>query len=287
MAWERARCHAPAAPRRLIAPLRELVAARRPCSRSSGPRSPARSTSRSGRRRPRARADAARLPGRRRLLHADRDDLRSRARRCIRTGPARRSSPATRSTSSSRFVAGWAILLDYVILIAIASLTATELPGGLLRPRRPRRRRVAVALAIIAFVAYSNIRGFSTRRTQRRRCSSCADSCIQLAGDRHRPGPVLQPADDHANIHLGSAPTWSDVIYALTITTVAFTSLESAAGLVGEVTVGRARAAPPDAERQRSRSTSSTSGMAARRGDGDPRRRTATRRSATATSARR
>ena len=40
-------------------------------------------------------------------------------------------------------------------------------------------------------------------------------------------------------MHLGSAPTWGDLVFALTITTIAFTSLESASGLAGEVAVGR------------------------------------------------
>ncbi len=43
-----------------------------------------------------------------------------------------------------------------------------------------------------------------------------------------------------AQIHLGSAPTWSSFVFALTIAAIAFTSLESAAGLAGEVRIGRA-----------------------------------------------
>ena len=48
----------------------------------------------------------------------------------------------------------------------------------------------------------------------------------------------LPTITDH--VHLGSVPTWNGVIYALTITTVAFTSLESATGLSDEITVSRA-----------------------------------------------
>ena len=50
--------------------------------------------------RPRARADAAGLPGRRRLLRADDDDLRRGRRRCTRSAAALDASRATRSTSS-------------------------------------------------------------------------------------------------------------------------------------------------------------------------------------------
>jgi basic amino acid/polyamine antiporter, APA family len=45
------------------------------------------------------------------------------------------------------------------------------------------------------------------------------------------PGTLLDP------IHLGSSPSWSNLVFALTIVVVAFTSLESAAGLAGEVRI--------------------------------------------------
>ncbi len=47
------------------------------------------------------------------------------------------------------------------------------------------------------------------------------------------PHTLLDP------IHLGSAPKWSDLVFALTIATVSFTGLESASGLAGEVTISR------------------------------------------------
>ncbi len=39
---------------------------------------------------------------------------------------------------------------------------------------------------------------------------------------------------------LGSAPTWSGFVFALTIAAIAFTGLEVAAGLAGEVRISRA-----------------------------------------------
>ena len=93
-----------------------------------------------------------------------------------------------------------------------------------------------LALAIIAFVVVSNIRGFSASRAaaHRRRWSpaTLVLSCVVIV-----IGLVLffNPHTLHDQIHLGSAPTWSGLIFALTITTVAFTSLESAPGLAGEV----------------------------------------------------
>jgi len=136
------------------------------------------------------------------------------------------------------FVAGWAILLDYVILIAIASLAATSYLGAFYRPIGHGLPRLAVAVAIIGFVVFANIRGFSTRRTRRIAMVVIADLLIQLAVIVVGLILYFNLSTITDNIHLGTAPTWPDVIFALTITTVAFTSLESAAGLSGEITVG-------------------------------------------------
>ncbi len=58
------------------------------------------------------------------------------------------------------------------------------------------------------------------------------------------PHTLLDP------IHLGTAPTWSDLVFALTVAVIAFTSLESASGLAGEVRISRAR---PEAPGRRAR----------------------------------
>ncbi len=133
------------------------------------------------------------------------------------------------------FVAGWAMLLDYVILIAIASLAATSYLAAFYAPLGHGAPRLVVALAIIAFVAYSNVRGFSTRRTQRTAMIVIADLAIQLVVIGVGLVLFFNLPTITDNLHLGVAPRWSDVIYALAITTVAFTSLESASGLSGEV----------------------------------------------------
>jgi APA family basic amino acid/polyamine antiporter len=136
------------------------------------------------------------------------------------------------------FIAGWAILLDYVILIAIASLTAPSYLAAFYAPLGRGAPRLVLALGIIAFVAYSNVRGFSTRRTKRTAMIVVADLTIQLLVIGIGLALFFNLHTITASIHLGVSPKWSEVIYALTITTVAFTSLESASGLSGEVTVG-------------------------------------------------
>jgi basic amino acid/polyamine antiporter, APA family len=137
------------------------------------------------------------------------------------------------------FIAGWAILLDYVILIAVTAYSATQYLRAFWNPLGNRGESLGLALAFIALVVLSNIRGFSGRRARR--------VGILLAGDLalqafivvlglvlfFNPNTLLDP------IHLGSAPTWSGLIFALTVAVISFTSLESASGLAGEVRISR------------------------------------------------
>ncbi len=137
------------------------------------------------------------------------------------------------------FVAGWAILLDYVILIAITAYSATQYLQVFWGHLGDTGEALGLALIFIAVVVLSNIRGFGARRARRVGILLAGDITLQafivvlgliLFFD---PKVWLDP------IHLGSAPTWSNLIFALTVTVVAFTSLESASGLSGEVRISR------------------------------------------------
>ena len=134
------------------------------------------------------------------------------------------------------FIAGWAILLDYVILIAVTRYSATQYLRVFWHPLGHRAEALLLALAIIAFVVLSNIRGFGAAAARRIGALVLGDSDAAAARSIVLGlVAVLQPATLRTSIHLGSAPTWSGLIFALTITTIAFTSLESASGLAGEV----------------------------------------------------
>jgi APA family basic amino acid/polyamine antiporter len=138
------------------------------------------------------------------------------------------------------FVAGWAIMLDYIILIAVTCWSATQYLRVFWHPLGHYTESLLLALAFIAFVVLVNIRGFSGGRSARRiGMLAAGDLALQLLivvlglALFFNPHTLLDP------IHLGSAPTWSNLVFALTVTTIAFTSLESAAGLAGEVRAGR------------------------------------------------
>jgi APA family basic amino acid/polyamine antiporter len=137
------------------------------------------------------------------------------------------------------FIAGWAILLDYVILIAVTAYSATQYLRVFWHPLGNRGEALGLALAFIASVVLSNIRGFGGRRA--RRVGMLVAGDLALQGFIVVLGLVLffDPHTLLAPIHLGSAPSWSGLTFALTVAVISFTSLESASGLAGEVRISR------------------------------------------------
>jgi APA family basic amino acid/polyamine antiporter len=137
------------------------------------------------------------------------------------------------------FIAGWAILLDYVILIAVTAYAATQYLRVFWGPLGHRAESLGMALVFIAVVVLSNIRGFGWQRARRIRVLVVGDLALQAfivvlgLALFFSPHTLLTP------IHLGSAPKWSDLIFALTVAAISFTSLESASGLAGEVRISR------------------------------------------------
>ncbi len=132
------------------------------------------------------------------------------------------------------FVAGWAILLDYCILLAVTAFTATNYLAEFWSPLGSGGLELAVAFAIIALVAFVNVLGVSVRQLRRGLLVAIADIAVQLLLIVLGFALLLHPGAIVDTIHLGSSPTWRDTIYALTIATIAFTGLEAAASLAGE-----------------------------------------------------
>jgi basic amino acid/polyamine antiporter, APA family len=138
------------------------------------------------------------------------------------------------------FIAGWAILLDYTILLAVTAFSATNYLGAFHKEFGAGAQELILCFAILGYVVVRNIRGFSQTRVNRITALVLGDIALQVLlivlG-------LVRFFDLHAlidPIHLGTTPHWDDVIFAGGVAVVVFTGLESAAGLAGEVAVGRA-----------------------------------------------
>lgn len=137
------------------------------------------------------------------------------------------------------FVAGWAVLLDYVILIAVTAFSATNYLAAFWAPLGRGTTELIAAFAIIAYVAIGTIRRFSPRRAPRVAALVVADVAVQLLVVIIGLAAFFDLDALVDPIVLGERPRWSDTIFALGVATVVYIGLESASGLAGEVQVSR------------------------------------------------
>jgi len=137
------------------------------------------------------------------------------------------------------FIAGWAMLLDYAILLGITALTATHYLAAFYGPIDDGVLEPLAVLAILAYVAWRSIMGFSSTRVRRLRLLVALDVALHaliivlglwLFFDL---GTIVDQID------LGRVPSWGEAVFALGIASVLFTGLESASGLSGELRVSR------------------------------------------------
>jgi basic amino acid/polyamine antiporter, APA family len=133
------------------------------------------------------------------------------------------------------FVAGWAIVLDYTILLAVAALTTPAYLAAFWSPLGHGAPQILIALGVLAFVAIDNLTGVKVRALRRRIAVTAADLVLQALVIVLGLVLVLHPHRLTETIHLGTAPTWSNLAYAFPIGVIAFTGLEAAASLAGEV----------------------------------------------------
>jgi APA family basic amino acid/polyamine antiporter len=137
------------------------------------------------------------------------------------------------------FVSGWVILLDYAILVAVTSLTATNYLGAFWHRFANGAIELLVTIGIILYAAAMNIRAQSPKRIQRRVAIAVVDLGLQGLIIALGLVMLLHPERLVDSIHLGTAPTWRNLVYALTVAVIAFTGLEAAASLSSEVVASR------------------------------------------------
>jgi len=139
------------------------------------------------------------------------------------------------------FVTGWAVILDYVIVLAATALSAIGYLATLWPAARSGLTEFVLAAGVVVFVVGANVRGLSPFRLSRRVVIAFGDIAVQVLivvlgmALLFHPGAMLDSVD------LGVTPTWGNLVFALTVVTVAFTGLEAAAGLSAEVRIGSRR----------------------------------------------
>jgi basic amino acid/polyamine antiporter, APA family len=137
------------------------------------------------------------------------------------------------------FVAGWAILLDYMIAMAIGAIAISKYLSGLWGDADEGIAQPVVVGLCFAFVVGQNIRGLTAERLG----AVLRLSLISIAALAALTIIALAQTFDLQrltdSIDLGTSPEWSDAFFAVGVATVATIGIEAASGLAGEIRVGR------------------------------------------------
>jgi basic amino acid/polyamine antiporter, APA family len=137
------------------------------------------------------------------------------------------------------FVAGWAILLDYLIVMAISAVVISEYLTVFWNELNDGIAPEVLAGAALLYVAMSNIRGLSASRIGSVLRLSLISIVVLVLVSVIGFTQYWDPGSIHASIDLGVAPKWEDLIFALGIASVVAIGVEAASGLAGEIRVGR------------------------------------------------
>jgi basic amino acid/polyamine antiporter, APA family len=134
------------------------------------------------------------------------------------------------------FIAGWAILIDYLIVIAAASITVSHYLTPISGQFGGGDVELAVAALVIALAAILNIADITGRNRQRRLVIlAVAELGMQLLVIVVGLIVVMHPDRLTAELHLFSTPDVKDIVYSLVIATIAYAGIEAASDLAPDL----------------------------------------------------
>ncbi|MFL5873822.1 MAG: amino acid permease [Solirubrobacterales bacterium] len=138
------------------------------------------------------------------------------------------------------FIAGWAILIDYLIVIALASLSVPHylepVSGSFAEPGW----EIGLGTAVIVLISVLNILNVTGRERQGSlTLLALADLGLQLAVIGVGALVVMHPDRLTEQLHLFSDPSFRDIVYAAVVAMLAYAGIEAASDLAPEIDVSR------------------------------------------------
>lgn len=134
------------------------------------------------------------------------------------------------------FIAGWAILIDYLIVIAAAAITLSHYLTPISGEFAEGGVEVGVAAAVIGLAAALNIVGVTGRTRQARLVLlALAELGLQLLVIVVGLVVVLNPELLTDQLDLFSSPSIEDIVYSLVIATIAYAGIEAASDLAPDL----------------------------------------------------
>src|ERR1700749_1857289 len=138
------------------------------------------------------------------------------------------------------FIAAWAILLDYLIVIALAAISVPHYRVPIWSGFDDKGPEIIVAAIVIFGACTLNIFNVTGRGRQRSLAFlALADLALQLAVIVAGVIVVMHPDRLTEQIHLFSPPNLKDIIYAAVVAMLAYAGIEAASDLAPDIEVSR------------------------------------------------
>jgi basic amino acid/polyamine antiporter, APA family len=134
------------------------------------------------------------------------------------------------------FVAGWAILIDYLILIALAAISVPHYLAPISSSLASPGEEIAVSAAVIGLICALNILDLSGRRHQLMLAFfALVDLALQLAVIVVGAIVVMHPDRLTDGINLFSSPDAVDIVYAAVLAMLAYAGLEASSNIAPDL----------------------------------------------------
>ncbi|HET9740094.1 MAG TPA: amino acid permease [Solirubrobacteraceae bacterium] len=137
------------------------------------------------------------------------------------------------------FVAGWAICLEYLILIAICAFGITDYMAVFWSELDTGVAEFLLAASLVVFVAWWNARGSAAPTYERGVLVVLGDLALQLLIVGFGLAYLVEPdlLTDPASV--AGTPSFEDLMFVFPLVLVAFSGLDASSGLAGQVAIGR------------------------------------------------
>ncbi len=138
------------------------------------------------------------------------------------------------------FIAGWAILIDYLIVLALAAVSVPHYLTPISSDFGEPGLEIGVAAAVIVAVCVLSVLNVTGRARQRSLALlALADLLLQLAVIVVGVLVVMHPERLTAELDLFTSPSLRDAAYAFVVAMLAYAGIEAASDLAPDVEVSR------------------------------------------------
>jgi len=131
------------------------------------------------------------------------------------------------------FFAGWALTLDYIITIAISAFFVPHYLGAFFPALTHNPDDIFGGIAVIGLLAWLNIRGIG-ESAKLNLVLAVVDLMTQVVLVGLGVVLVLNPGLLIHQVHLGTAPSYTQLIFALSVAMVAYTGIETVSNMAEE-----------------------------------------------------